>query len=90
MRRHSEKCPTTSSYRKDMQYLYADDDFIISWMFETYDRLTLPKDEVGDAPQVCKRERDVQRFCTHQGAMYFKPLSLKLMPTETEHNLGWH
>ena len=32
--------------RKDMQYLYADDDFYHFMDVETYDQIDLPKDEV--------------------------------------------
>jgi translation elongation factor P len=52
--RPTEKCPTAHIDRKDMQYLYADDDFYHFMDVETYDQIDLPKDEVGDALKFVK------------------------------------
>ena len=47
--RPTEKCPTAHIDRKDMQYLYSDDDFYHFMDVETYDQIDLTKDSVGDA-----------------------------------------
>ena len=39
--RPTEKCPTAHIDRKDMQYLYADDDFYHFMDVETYDQIAL-------------------------------------------------
>lgn len=44
--RPTEKCPTAHIDRKDMQYLYADDDFYHFMDVETYDQIDLAKDSV--------------------------------------------
>ena len=44
--RPTEKCPTAHIDRKDMQYLYSDDDFYHFMDVETYDQIDLTKDSV--------------------------------------------
>ena len=44
--RPTEKCPTAHIDRKDMQFLYADDDFYHFMDVETYDQIDLTKDNV--------------------------------------------
>ena len=68
--RPTEKCPTAHIDRKDMQYLYADDDFYHFMDVETYDQIDLPKDEVGDALKFVK-ENEMLRF-VHTRAMYLQ------------------
>ena len=68
--RPTEKCPTAHIDRKDMQYLYADDDFYHFMDVDTYDEIDLPKDEV----------------CSHKGNVFAvePPLFVELTVTETE------
>lgn len=78
--RPTEKCPTAHIDRKDMQYLYADDDFYHFMDVETYDQIDLPKDEVGDALKFVK-ENEMCKVCSHKGNVFAvePPLSLSLL-----------
>ncbi len=67
--RPTEKCPTAHIDRKDMQYLYADDDFYHFMDVETYDQIDLPKDEVGDALKFVK-ENEMCKVCSHKGNVF--------------------
>ena len=80
-----EKCPTAHIDRKDMQYLYADDDFYHFMDVETYDQIDLPKDEVGDALKFVK-ENEMCKVCSHKGNVFAvePPLFVELTVTETE------
>ena len=71
--------------RKDMQYLYADDDFYHFMDVETYDQIDLPKDEVGDALKFVK-ENEMVKVCSHEGNVFSvePPISVELEVTETE------
>lgn len=83
--RPTEKCPTAHIDRKDMQYLYADDDFYHFMDVETYDQIDLPKDEVGDALKFVK-ENEMCKVCSHKGNVFAvePPLFVELTVTETE------
>ena len=83
--RPTEKCPTAHIDRKDMQYLYADDDFYHFMDVETYDQIDLPKDEVGDALKFVK-ENEMVKVCSHEGNVFSvePPISVELEVTETE------
>ena len=83
--RPTEKCPTARIDRKDMQYLYADDDFYHFMDVETYDQIDLPKDEVGDSLKFVK-ENEMCKVCSHNGNVFAveAPLFVELMITETE------
>ena len=83
--RPTEKCPTAHIDRKDMQYLYADDDFYHFMDVETYDQIDLPKDEVGDALKFVK-ENEMVKTCSYKGSVYAvePPLFVELEITETE------
>ena len=65
--RPTEKCPTAHIDRKDMQYLYADDDFYHFMDVETYDQIDLPKDEVGDALKFVKENETEILFTNCSG-----------------------
>ena len=73
--RPTEKCPTAHIDRKDMQYLYSDDDFYHFMDVETYDQIDLTKDSVGDV-----------KVCSHKGSVFAvePPLFVELKITETE------
>ena len=67
--RPTEKCPTAHIDRKDMQYLYADDDFYHFMDVETYDQIDLPKDEVGDALKFVK-ENELVKILSYKGKVF--------------------
>ena len=83
--RPTEKCPTAHIDRKDMQYLYADDDFYHFMDVETYDQIDLPKDEVGDALKFVK-ENETVKICSCKGDIFAiePPITVELQITETE------
>ena len=83
--RPTEKCPTAHIDRKDMQYLYADDDFYNFMDGETYEQIALPKEEVGDALKFVK-ENEMVKLCSHEGNVFAiePPISVELEVTETE------
>ena len=83
--RPTEKCPTAHIDRKDMQYLYADDDFYNFMDGETYEQIALPKEEVGDALKFVK-ENETCKVCSHKGKVFAvePPLFVELQITETE------
>ncbi|MBO5082483.1 MAG: elongation factor P, partial [Lachnospiraceae bacterium] len=47
--RPTEKCPQARIDRKEMQYLYSDGDMFNFMDVETYDQISLTKDEIGDS-----------------------------------------
>ena len=67
--RPTEKCPTAHIDRKDMQYLYSDDDFYHFMDVETYDQIDLTKDSVGDALKFVK-ENEMVKICSHKGNVF--------------------
>ena len=81
----TDKYPTAYIERKDMQYLYSDDDFYHFMDVETYDQIDLPKDEVGDALKFVK-ENEMCKVCSHKGNVFAvePPLFVELTVTETE------
>ena len=83
--RRKIKCPTAHIDRKDMQYLYADDDFYNFMDGETYEQIALPKEEVGDALKFVK-ENETCKVCSHKGKVFAvePPLFVELQITETE------
>ena len=83
--RPTEKCPQARIDRKDMQYLYADDDFYHFMDVETYDQIDLTKDSVGDALKFVK-ENEMVKICSHKGNVFAvePPLFVELQITETE------
>ena len=83
--RPTEKCPTAHIDRKDMQYLYADDDFYHFMDVETYDQIDLTKDSVGDSLKFVK-ENEMVKVCSHKGNVFAvePPLFVELQITETE------
>ena len=83
--RPTEKCPTAHIDRKDMQYLYADDDFYHFMDVETYDQIALSKDDIGDALKFVK-ENEMVKLCSHNGSVFSvePPLFVELKITDTE------
>ena len=83
--RPTEKFPAARIDRKDMQYLYGDDDFYHFMDVETYDQLDLTVESVGDALKFVK-ENEMCKICSHNGNVFAvaPPLFVELAITETE------
>ena len=83
--RPTEKFPAARIDRKDMQYLYGDDDFYHFMDVETYDQIDLTRDSVGDALKFVK-ENEMCKICSHNGNVFAvePPLFVELAITETE------
>ena len=83
--RPTEKFPRARIDRKDMQYLYGDDDFYHFMDVETYDQIDLTRDSVGDALKFVK-ENEMCKICSHNGNVFAvePPLFVELAITETE------
>ena len=83
--RPTEKFPLARIDRKDMQYLYGDDDFYNFMDVETYDQISLTKDAVGDALKFVK-ENEMCKICSHNGNVFAvePPLFVELEITDTE------
>ena len=83
--RPTEKFPLARIERKDMQYLYGDDDFYNFMDVETYDQISLTKDSVGDALKFVK-ENEMCKVCSHNGNVFAvePPLFVELEITDTE------
>ena len=80
--RPTEKCPTAHIDRKDMQYLYSDDDFYHFMDVETYDQIDLTKDSVGDALKFVK-ENEMVKICSHKGNLV---ISLYIHENDRNHH----
>ncbi|MBQ6812260.1 MAG: elongation factor P [Agathobacter sp.] len=83
--RPTEKFPLARIDRKDMQYLYGDDDFYNFMDVETYDQISLTKESVGDALKFVK-ENEMVKICSHNGNVFAvePPLFVELEITDTE------
>ena len=83
--RPTEKFPLARIQRKDMQYLYGDDDFYNFMDVETYDQISLTKESVGDALKFVK-ENEMCKVCSHNGNVFAvePPLFVELEITDTE------
>ena len=83
--RPTEKFPQAHIDRKDMQYLYSDEDFYHFMDVETYDQIDLSRDSVGDALKFVK-ENEMCKICSHNGNVFAvePPLFVELQITETE------
>ena len=83
--RPTEKFPLARIERKDMQYLYGDDDFYNFMDVETYDQISLTRDAVGDALKFVK-ENEMCKICSHNGNVFavVPPLFVELEITDTE------
>ena len=83
--RPTEKFPQARIDRKDMQYLYGDDDFYNFMDVETYDQISLTKESVGDALKFVK-ENEMCKICSHNGNVFAvePPLFVELEVTDTE------
>ena len=83
--RPTEKFQLARIDRKDMQYLYGDDDFYNFMDVETYDQISLTRESVGDALKFVK-ENEMCKVCSHNGNVFAvePPLFVELEITDTE------
>ena len=83
--RPTEKFPLARIDRKDMQYLYGDDDFYNFMDVETYDQISLTRESVGDALKFVK-ENEMCKVCSHNGNVFAvePPLFVEHEITDTE------
>ena len=83
--RPTEKFPQARIDRKDMQYLYGDDDFYNFMDVETYDQISLTRESVGDALKFVK-ENEMCKVCSYNGNVFAvePPLFVELAITDTE------
>ena len=83
--RPTEKFPAARIDRKDMQYLYGDDDFYNFMDVETYEQIALTRESVGDALKFVK-ENEMVKICSHNGNVFAvePPLFVELEITDTE------
>ncbi|MBP1587142.1 MAG: elongation factor P [Clostridia bacterium] len=71
--------------RRDMQFLYSDEDLFYFMDTETYDQLPINKDTVGDALKFVK-ENDICKILSFKGNVFGiePPIFVELEVTETE------
>lgn len=83
--RPTEKFDEARIERVEMQYLYADGDNYNFMDTNTYDQITLTKDNIGDALKFVK-ENEIVKICSHKGNVFSvePPLFVELEITETE------
>ena len=83
--RPTEKCPQARIDRKEMQYLYSDGDMFNFMDVETYDQISLTKDEIGDSLKFVK-ENEMVKICSHKGNVFAvePPLFVELAIIDTE------
>ena len=86
--RPTEKFPQAHIDRRDMQYLYNDGDLYYFMDTETYDQISLPKEEIGDSLKFVK-ENEMVKICSHNGdvSAVEPPLFVELEVTDTEPGL---
>ena len=86
--RPTEKFPQAHIDRRDMQYLYNDGDLDYFMDTETYDQISLPKEEIGDSLKFVK-ENEMVKICSHNGDVFAvePPLFVELEVTDTEPGL---
>ena len=83
--RPTEKFPQARIDRKDMQYLYNDGDMYNFMDAETYDQISLSKNDIGDALKFVK-ENETVKVCSYKGDVFAvePPLFVELEITDTE------
>ena len=81
----SEKYPAAQIEKKEMQYLYNDEDLYYFMDTESYDQVGLNADKVGDSLKFVK-ENEMVKVCSHNGNVFAiePPLFVELTITDTE------
>jgi elongation factor P len=77
--------PKARIERRDMQYLYNDDDLYYFMDVETYDQMPISAETIGDALKFVK-ENDVCKILSFKGNVFGiePPIFVELEVTETE------
>jgi len=83
--RPTEKMPRAHVDRKDMQYLYADEDFYYFMDNESYEQITLNASEVSDELKFVK-ENEMVKTLSYNGKIFGiePPLIVELKVIDTE------
>jgi elongation factor P len=81
----TDKMPKARIERRDMQYLYNDDDLYYFMDVETYDQMPISAETIGDALKFVK-ENDVCKILSFKGNVFGiePPIFVELEVTETE------
>jgi len=81
----SDKFPTAFVERKEMQYLYSDEDLYYMMDKETYEQIPLNKDLVGDSFKFVKENMDIM-VLSYKGNVFGiePPNFVELLITECE------
>ena len=83
--RPTEKCPQAHIERREVEYLYKDNDIYCFMDKETYDSLVLTVAQVGNTMKFIK-ENETVKILSHNGEVFSiePPLFVELEITETE------
>ncbi len=83
--RPTEKLPTAHIDKKDYTYLYQDGDFYVFMDTETYEQISLSKENVGDSLMFVK-ENETVKLISHNGDVFAiePPITVELLVTEAE------
>lgn len=81
----TDKMPKAHIERKDMQFLYSDDDLYHFMDTETFEQTPIGKDSIGDALKFVK-ENEIVKILSHKGNVFgIEPptfVELKIIETE--------
>lgn len=81
----TDKMPKAHIERKDMQYLYSDEDLYYFMDVQSYEQLPINKEKVGDSLALVK-ENEVVRILSHKGNVFGiePPTFVELEVTQTD------
>lgn len=81
----TDKMPKAQIDRKDMQYLYNDDDLYYFMDVQSYEQIPINKETIGDTLALVK-ENEVVRILSHKGNVFGiePPTFVELEVTETD------
>ena len=83
--RPTEKCPQARIDRKDMQYLYAEDNLYYFMDMESYEQIPIDKSKLGDSFAFVKENMEV-KVLSYKGNVFGvePPFFVELEVTETD------
>jgi elongation factor P len=81
----TDKMPKAQIERKDMQYLYSDDDLYYFMDVQSYEQIPINKETIGNTLALVK-ENEVVRILSHKGNVFGiePPTFVELEVTETD------
>ncbi|QNU65530.1 elongation factor P [Ruminiclostridium herbifermentans] len=81
----TDKMPKAHIDRKDMQYLYKDEDLYYFMDVESYEQIPISKETIGDSLALVK-ENEIVRILSHKGNVFGiePPTFVELEVTETD------